>query len=413
MTRKSMQNQSSVFAFHMMIKPSGSQCNIDCKYCFYLHKEELLNQPKHPSMDDAVLEQHISQYIAAQTADQVIFTWQGGEPTLMGLEFFKKAIKFQKQYAKPNQQILNDLQTNGLLLDDAWCEFLKEENFLVGISIDGPKYLHDKMRLTKNGKPTFDYVKKAIKLLHHYQIPFHALCVVNHYNAQAPLTIYRFLRDEVRPRMIQFLSAVEPIDFQEQPTQYLQNSYFIKHQKNYPQRIITSPTIVTDWSVSADDWGKFLVAVWQEWLKYDYGKVFIDQFENTISQALGLGAQKCTTAPICGKALVIEHNGDVYSCDHFVYPQYRLGNIQTVSESQLAFSQQQANFGYAKHLNLPSDCKHCQFLKLCWGECPKNRFIADADGNYRLNYLCKGLKTFYSQVIQDLPIIYQRLMSRY
>lgn len=400
------QKQSDVFAFHMMIKPSGSQCNIDCEYCFYLHKENLLNQPKSPRMNEDMLEQHIIQYINAQTADEVVFTWQGGEPTLMGLAFFKKAVELQKRHAKPNQRILNDLQTNGLLLDDEWCQFLKAENFLVGISIDGPKPLHDKLRVTKNGKPTFDYVKKAINLLHHHQTPFHALCVVNHYNAQEPLAVYRFLRDEVRPRMIQFLSAVAPVDYDTKATQYMRAT-----TDEMAHRIHTSAHSVTDWSVTADDWGRFLVTVWQEWLANDYGKVFIDQFENTISQAFGMGAQKCTTAPICGKALAIEHNGDVYSCDHFVYPEYRLGNIATTDEANLAFSRQQASFGYAKHLNLPSDCKQCQFLKLCWGECPKNRFIADSDGTHRLNYLCTGLKAYFTQVAKDLPVIHKRLIQ--
>ncbi len=275
---------------------------------------------------------------------------------------------------------------------------------MVGISIDGPKPLHDQLRVTKNGKPTFDYVKKAIDLLHHYQIPFHALCVVNHYNAQAPLTVYRFLRDEVRPRMIQFLSAVAPVDYDTKATDYIRTK-----TDTTAHRIPTHAHCVTDWSVTADDWGRFLVTVWQEWLANDYGKVFVDQFENTISQAFGMGAQKCTTAPICGKALAIEHNGDVYSCDHFVYPEYCLGNIAKIDEAKLVFSQQQASFGYAKHLNLPSDCKRCKFLKLCWGECPKNRFIADSDGTHRLNYLCAGLKAYFAQVAQDLPEIHSRL----
>lgn len=395
--------QSAVFAFHTMIKPSGSQCNIDCEYCFYLHKENLLHQPKQPRMSDAVLQAHIKQYIDAQTADEVMFTWQGGEPTLMGLEFYKKVVAYQKQFAKPNQRIVNDIQTNGLLIDDAWCEFLKQHDFLVGISIDGQAAYHDQMRRAKNGKPTFDYVMRAIRLLHQYQIPFHALCVVNHYNARAPLEVYRFLRDEVRPRMIQFLPAVEPLDFTKSATAYI--------RPNSDKRITIRPAAVTDWSVSADDWGRFLVEIWQEWLERDFGQVFVDQFENTISQAFGLGAQKCTTAPICGKALAIEHNGDVYSCDHFAYPEYHLGNILDIEEGKLAFSQQQASFGYAKHLNLPSDCKECQFLKLCWGECPKNRFIKDNDGGTRLNYLCHGLKAYYAQVAKDLPQIHAKMLN--
>ncbi len=394
---------SSAFAFHTMIKPSGSQCNIDCEYCFYLHKEKLLHQPKQPRMTDDVLEQHIKQYINAQTVDEIIFTWQGGEPTLMGLDFFKKAVQLQKQYAKPHQRILNDLQTNGLLLDDAWYQFLKDEQFLVGIFIDGTAHFHDKMRHAKNGKPTFEHVMRAITDLHQHAIPFHALCVVNHHNVQAPLSIYRFLRDEVRPRMIQFLPAVEPLDFKKHATPYLHHA-----PKN---RIATTSPLVTDWSVRAEDWGGFLVDVWQEWLEHDFGKVFIDQFENTISQVLGFGAQKCTTAPICGKALALEHNGDVYSCDHFVYHEYKLGNIKHLDEGVLAFSKQQARFAYAKHLTLPTQCKTCPHLKLCWGECPKNRILYDKHGEFGLNYLCKGLAAFYERVMHDLPLVQSRLNS--
>lgn len=385
------------FAYHAMIKPSGSECNIDCEYCFYLHKQALLTQPKHPRMDLTTLETHIKQYIEAQTSEEVVFTWQGGEPTIMGLDFFKQAITLQKRYAKPNQHIVNDLQTNGLLLDDAWCEFLKQENFLVGISIDGTAELHDKLRKTKNQKPTHTLVMRAIDKLHAHQVPFHALCVVNSHNSKEPLKVYRFLKDVVRPRMIQFLSAVEPTHFIKKPTNYIFKSSTHSH------------SIVTDWSVSPQQWGEFLCVIWQEWLKNDFGRVFIDQFENTISQALGFGAQKCTTAPICGKAVAIEHDGSLYSCDHFVYPQYKLGNIHKTHQGSLVFSKQQASFSYAKHLKLPSDCKQCDHLKLCWGECPKNRFINDSTCEAGLNYLCQGLKKFYRQVIHDLPIIRTKL----
>ncbi|WP_204371693.1 anaerobic sulfatase maturase [Moraxella canis] len=329
--------------------------------------------------------------------------------------FFKKVIKLQKHYAKPNQRIVNDLQTNGIMLDDAWCQFLKKENFLVGISIDGPRHLHDAMRKTNNNKPTFELVMRAVNRLHQYKIPFHALCVVSQYNAQYPLEVYEFLKNQVRPRMIQFLSAVEPINFKQSPPPYFRST--LNNTKNSKSHIptrtldtqVTSDAFVTKWSVSAQAWGNFLVMIWRYWLRYDVGRVFVDQFENTISQALGLGAQKCTTAPICGKALAIEHNGDVYSCDHFVYPAYKLGNIHESHEHQLAFSRQQQAFGYAKHLTLPSDCKQCSYLKLCWGECPKNRFITTQNGEHGLNYLCVGLKHFYAQVIQDLPRLQKHL----
>lgn len=389
------------FAYHAMIKPSGSECNIDCDYCFYLHKQELLTQPKHPRMDLVTLEMHIKQYIEAQTSEEVVFTWQGGEPTIMGLDFFKQAIALQKCYAKPNQRIVNDLQTNGLLLDDTWCKFLKQENFLVGISIDGSAELHDKLRKTKNQKPTHALVMQAVEKLHTYKIPFNALCVVNAYNAQKPIEVYHFLRDVVRPRMIQFLSAVEPTYFTQSPTHYL--------FKSAKTNRIPTQNLVTDWSVTPDAWGDFLCAIWQDWLKNDIGKVFIDHFENTIGQALGLTAQKCLTAPICGKAVALEYDGSLYSCDHFVYPQYKLGNIHDTHEGSLVFSQNQAHFAYAKHLALPSDCKTCTHLNLCWGECPKNRFIHDSNGEFGLNYLCQGLKQFYHQVVSDLPIVLQKI----
>lgn len=396
-----------VFAFHSMIKPAGAQCNIDCGYCFYLHKEDLLAQPRTPRMSDAVLEAHIRQYIEAQTAAEVVFTWQGGEPTLPGLDFYRKAVALQRRYAKPGQRILNDLQTNGLLLDDEWCAFLKQEGFLVGLSVDGPAHLHNRLRQTKNAKPTFDMVMRAVRLLHRYAVPFHALCVVNAYNAREPLAVYRFLRDEVRPRMIQFLSAVEPLDFRHRAP-----PYFPQGKKTIPLYQDTAAA-VTEWSVKPQDWGSFLTAVWQEWLAHDYGRVFVDQFENSISQALGSGAQKCTTAPICGKAVALEHNGDLYSCDHFVYPGFKLGNILHTHQGRLAFSRRQQAFAYAKHLTLPQECRSCSYLKLCWGECPKNRFVRTANGETGMNYLCSGLKAFYRRVCADLPLIEERLKRRH
>lgn len=396
------------YAFHTMVKPTGSQCNIDCAYCFYLHKQTLLDQPASPRMSDTVLETHIRQYIEAQTVGEVVFTWQGGEPTLAGLDFYRRAVALQRQYAKPDQRILNDIQTNGLLLNDEWCAFLKEHGFLVGLSIDGPPQLHNRLRQTKNGKPSYPYVARAVGLLHRYGIPFNALCVVNRINAAQPLAVYRFLRDEVRPRMIQFLAAVEPVDFEQQAPQHRGGRYIpirqaVLHTDN-PHR-----HLVTDWTVSARQWGDFLAAVWQEWLKHDFGRVFVDQFENTLSQALGYGAQKCTTAPICGKALAIEHNGDLYACDHFVYPQYQLGNILHEHQGSLAFGQRQEQFAYAKQTLLPRYCQTCDHLQWCWGECPKNRFVLTPEGEPGLNYLCEGLKVFYRQVAQDLPIIRSRL----
>lgn len=399
------------YAFHTMLKPSGAQCNIDCDYCFYLHKQDLLQQVKHPRMLDSVLEAHIRQYIEAQTVSEVVFTWQGGEPTLMGIDFFEKVIALQRRYAKPNQVILNDIQTNGLLLDDAWCQFLKHHNFLVGISIDGPKHLHDTYRRTKNDKPTFELVMQAIERLHRYDIPFHALCVVNRENAQYPLEVYDFLKTQVRPRMIQLLAGVEPKQFDTVAPLYWKKSQVVPASAVFAQAQ-SLQDYVTDWSVLPDAWGKFLATIWQYWLAHDYGRVFIDQFENTISQLLGYGAQKCTTSPICGKALALEHNGDLYCCDHFVYPEYKLGNILQTHEGDLAFSQKQQQFAYLKHTTLPKYCQSCDYLTMCWGECPKGRLLTTPDGEKGLNYLCRGLKIYYQQVTQDLPILTAKITAK-
>lgn len=373
-----------------MVKPSGAQCNLDCAYCYYLHKEDLLQQPKKPRMSDSLLEQHIRQYIETDTGSEVVFSWQGGEPTLMGLEFFQRVIELQTRYRKPGQKVENDLQTNGILLDAAWCTFLKQNNFLVGLSIDGPAALHNEYRYSKGGTPTFDRVMAAVALLHQYRVPFSALCVVNRKNAKRPIDVYRFLRDQVRPRVIQFIACVEPADFRSAPPG-------------------SADSVVTDWSVASEDWGYFLGRIWDEWLRRDYGMVFIDQFENVIAQMFGYGAQKCVSSQICGKALALEHNGDLYSCDHFVYPEFRLGNILEEHEGDLVFSEPQKKFAYAKSDALPQYCKTCVYLDLCWGECPKNRFIKTPDGETGLNYLCQGLKQFYAKATSARGELARRL----
>lgn len=385
------------YRFHTMIKPSGAQCNLDCTYCFYLHKEDLLEQSRSPRMSESLLEAHIRQYIAAQTGDEVVFTWQGGEPTLMGLDFFRRVVALQQAHKKPGQRIENDLQTNGILLDDAWCTFLKQERFLVGLSIDGPREMHDHYRYNKSGGPTFDRVMSAVQLLHKHNVTFNALCAVNRLNARKPIDVYRFLKTEVKPRIIQFSPVIETKTFHE-----VAPGYWDKNQLpvlGTPQsRPGGQDSVVTDWSVDPDDWGYFLSRVWGDWFSRDFGRVFVDQFENVISQLTGHGAQKCVSAEFCGKALAIEHNGDLYSCDHFVYPEYRLGNILNTHEGDLAFSEQQKRFGLNKRDTLPEYCRQCRYLNLCWGECPKNRFLKTPTGETGLNYLCSGLKQFYTTV---------------
>jgi len=396
------------YRFHTMVKPSGAQCNLDCAYCFYLHKEDLLHQPQAPRMSDAVLEAHIGQYLEAQTGDEVIFTWQGGEPTLMGLDFFRRVVDLQNRHRKAGQRIANDLQTNGILLDDEWCAFLAQNSFLVGLSIDGPAELHDRYRTSKGNKPTFSRVMAAVELLHRHRVEFNALCVVNRVNARRPIDVYRFLRDVVAPHIIQFSPGLEPVDFR---------SVAPGHWDWDRLPVVGTPaaqpgspdSVVADWSVSPDDWGYFLTRVWDERMKRDYGRVFVDQFENVISQMFGHGAQKCVSARICGKAMAIEHNGDLYSCDHFVYPEYKLGNIREVHEGDLAFSDRQKEFAYAKSETVPRYCKSCSFLDLCWGECPKNRFVKTPDGGIGLNYLCPGLKKFYAKATSDRAELARRL----
>ena len=398
--------------FHTMVKPGGSQCNLACSYCFYLSKRELLGQPPRPRMSLELLETHIRQYLEAQPGDEVIFSWQGGEPALLGLPFFTAVVELQQRYRKPHQRVGNDLQTNGILLDEEWCAFLKQHNFLVGLSIDGPAPLHDAYRRSKGGKPTHAGVMRAVRLLREHQVKFSALCVVNRLNATRPLDVYRFLRDEVRPRIIQFIPGVEPAGFR---------SIAPGHWDWQAQPVVGSPqakpgsagSAVTEWSVDPDDWGYFLGRVWDEWFRRDFGRVFVDQFENMISLMSGYGPQKCVNEAVCGKALAIEHNSDLYSCDHFVYPEYRLGNIREVHQGDLASSGRQKSFALAKRDSLPAYCRTCPYLRLCWGECPRNRFVKTPEGEPGLNYLCPGLRKFYAKAVAARPDLAARIRARF
>lgn len=396
------------YRFHAMVKPSGAACNIDCDYCFYLHKTDLLEQPKHARMDSGVLEQHIRQYIEAQTGEQVVFSWQGGEPTLMGVDFFEHIIDLQKKYAKPGQKIENDLQTNGIALDDEWIAFLKKNEFHVGLSIDGPKSLHDTYRKTTNGKPTFDLVMAAAEKLKQADIPFAALCVVNRVNAKHPKEVYRFLADVLGTWRVQFNPAVEPKSFKnEAPGKFDAASAPIQDSpRAHPDHPLS---IVTQWSVDPDDYGRFLCGVWDEWLATDFGRIHVNLFETAVAQSAGMPAQTCTQAEFCGKGVAVEHNGDVFSCDHFVYPVYKLGNIQEQHLGDMAFSPAQVKFGLDKRDTLPKQCKECDYLALCWGECPKNRLIRTKDGESGLNYLCSGLYQFYQHIDRDMIRILKTL----
>lgn len=396
--------------YHVMAKPSGSTCNLDCSYCFYLHKEQLLHQDRDKGMSDEVLENFIRQYIATQDGEEIVFSWQGGEPTLMGLDFFRKIVELQKKYQPKNQRIENDLQTNGFLINDEWAEFLKENRFLVGISIDGPQELHDRFRVTRSGKPTFERVMRAIDTLKRHEVPFNTLVVVNRVNARFPKEVYRFLTQTVGSTYIQFIPCVEPVEFKQTAPQFWRDDTIpiTGSRRAHPGDL---DSIVTDWSVDPDDWGSFLIGAFEEWVNNDLGRVQVNIFETAVVQTMGLPAQICVNAEFCGKALAMEKNGDVFSCDHYVYPEYKLGNIQRTSLAQMVFSERQQAFGMGKKNTLPQYCKTCPHLNLCWGECPKNRIVRTPDGETGLNYLCPGLKAFFSTTKPTLEKIAEMVKS--
>ena len=390
--------------FHAMAKPGGSTCNLDCDYCYYLSKETLPDGPGTGRMSDEVLEQYISQYIAGVTGSEVVFSWQCGEPTLLGLDFFRKVVALEKKHAKPFQAVQNDLQTNGTLLNDDWAACLKENHFLVGLSIDGPREIHDQYRVTKGRKPTFDKVFAAARLLKRHGVPFNTLTCINRFNARRPLDVYRFLRNEVGSTYMQFIPIVEYKGFEKTAPHKWDNATLPKDGE--PAARPGQPdSIVTDWSVDPDDWGYFLCKVFDEWHHRDLGRIMVNHFETLVSQHLGLGSQVCIYSEFCGKGVAVENDGSVYACDHYVYPEYRIGNLKTGRIEDMVFSRPQVKFGYAKNETLPQYCRKCPYLSDCWGECPKNRIIRTADGEPGLNYLCRGFKQYFAHAIPEVDKI--------
>jgi uncharacterized protein len=391
-----------------MAKPVGSTCNLDCIYCYYLSKESLPKGPGVGRMSDETLELFIKQYIDGVTGEEVVFSWQGGEPTLLGLEFFRKVVAFEKKHARPGQRIENDLQTNGTLLNEEWCEFLKAHRFLVGLSIDGPREIHDHYRVTKGGRPTFDKVYAAARLLQRQGVSFNTLTCVHRFNGRRPLDVYRFLRRELNSTYLQFIPIVEPKSFQRTAPQKWNNAELPKDgdpaaRPGHPN------SIVTEWSVDPDDWGYFLCRVFDRWLAQDIGKVMVNHFETLVAQHFGLPSQMCIYSEVCGKGVAVENEGSVYSCDHYVYPEYRLGNLKSGRLGQMVYSREQIEFGHAKSKSLPQYCRQCAYLTDCWGECPKNRFIRTPDGELGLNYLCRGFKKFFEHTLPEVERIAARL----
>jgi uncharacterized protein len=366
-------------AFHLLAKPTGAICNLDCAYCFFLDKEVFYPGSKF-HMSDEVLERYIRQLIESHQVDPVNIAWQGGEPTLMGLDFYRKALDLAEKYRRPGMSFLHTMQTNGTLLDDEWGEFFKEHNFLIGISIDGPRELHDVYRVDKGGAPTFDKVMRGLRLLQKHGVDYNILTTVNRVNADHPLEVYRFLRDEAGTDWVQFIPVVERINAD-------------------GRTLYQEGDTVSERSVLPEQFGRFLSTIFDEWVRNDVGRVYVQTFEAAVRNWVGLPSSgMCVFNETCGLGLAIEHNGDLYACDHFVEPNYLLGNIQDEHMIELVAADQQVKFGQDKRDTLPQYCLECDVRFACHGECPKNRFIQTPDGEPGLNYLCAGFKHFFHHI---------------
>src|SRR5512135_1798956 len=370
-------------AFHLLSKPTGAICNLDCAYCFFLAKE-LLYPGSHFRMADELLEEYVRQLIESHQTPEVTIAWQGGEPTLMGLDFFQRSIEHARKYLRPDQTIQHTIQTNGTLLNDEWAAFFKKHNFLVGISIDGPREMHDRYRQDKGGAPTFDKVMRGLSFLKKHGVEWNSLTTLNHANADHPVEVYRFLRDECGAKFIQFIPIVER-----------------HHIDGVP-----FGDAVTDRSVTAQQYGQFLIDVFEEWVRRDIGEVYVQMFDVALANWHGEPPTLCIHSETCGTALALEHNGDLYSCDHFVEEDYKLGNIADTPMADLVASDRQRAFGLAKRDTLPAYCRECDVRFACHGGCPKDRFIETPDGEPGLNYLCAGYKAFFGHI--DRPM---RMMS--
>lgn len=382
---------------YVMLKPVGSRCNLNCKYCYYLEKSKLYDPKGDSLMSNEILERFIEQYIGSQTMQQVLFTWHGGETLLRPVSFYEKALRLQRKYAR-GRTIDNCIQTNGTLLTDEWCRFFKRNNFLVGVSIDGPREFHDTYRRTRNGKPSFDGVMRGIELLNKHGVEWNALAVVNNLNADHPLEFYRFFK-EIGCRFIQFTPIVE------------------RRLAHADGRLLASPSEgderipMEPFSVTPEQWGRFLCTLFDEWVREDVGEYFVQLFDSTLANWMGVPPGVCSLAPTCGHAGALEHNGDLYSCDHFVFPEYKIGNIREQSLTEMMYSKRQQSFGAAKRTGLPSQCRDCRFLFACNGECPKNRFCHTEKGEPGLNYLCRGYHEFFTHAAPYFDFMKRELQA--
>lgn len=382
---------------YVMLKPAGAHCNLACKYCYYLEKNNLYDKSHRHIMSDELLEQFTREYIEAQTMPQVLFTWHGGEPLMRSIDFYKKALALQKKYAR-GRRIDNVIQTNGTMLTGEWCEFFAQNNWLVGISIDGPQEYHDHYRLTTTGNPSWQKVMHGIELLKKHHVEWNAMAVVNAYNANHPLEFYHFFKDN-GCQYLQFTPIVERLT---------------KHQDGRTLASLADDKEIplADFSVTPELWGNFLCAIFDEWVRNDVGKMFVEIFDCTLANWMGVLPGICAYSKNCGHAGVMEHNGDVYSCDHFVFPEYKLGNIRDHTLIEMLYGDKQHAFSRLKHTSLPRQCKECDMEFACHGECPKNRFEKDKYGEPGLNYLCKGYYQYYSHVAPYMDFMKRELQAQ-
>lgn len=381
---------------YVLAKPVGASCNLRCKYCYYLEKSHLYRNAPARVMSDELLERFVQEYIQAQTMSQVLFTWHGGEPLMRPLSFYRKAVALQEKYAF-GRQIDNTIQTNGTLLTDEWCEFFKEHNWLVGISIDGPQEFHDEYRRTASDKPSWQKVMRGIRLLRKHGVEWNAMAVVNDFNAGYPLEFYHFFK-EMGAKYIQFAPVVERMA--------------AHSDGRHLATLVDQECPVADFSVSPAQWGDFLCAIFDEWVRHDVGQTYVEIFDCTLANWVGERPGICVYAKECGHAGVMEFNGDVYSCDHFVFPEYKLGNIRDKTLVEMLYGEQQRQFSCLKHATLPKQCRECEWEFACHGECPKNRFVNDRYGNPGLNYLCSGYRHFYEHVAPYMDFMKKEFMNQ-
>ncbi len=382
---------------YIMLKPIGAACNLRCKYCYYLEKSKLYKDTPSRLISEKLLEDFTREYIEAQTMNDVLFAWHGGETTMRPLSFYRKAVELQKKYAG-GRRISNVIQTNGTLLTDEWCQFFKENNWLVGVSIDGPQDFHDEYRHTPTGGPSWKKVMKGISLLNRHGVEWNALAVVNDYNADFPLEFYRFFKD-MRCRYIQITPIVERI---------------VNHDDGRHLATLTdsADAPLADFSVTPEQWGDFLCAIFDEWVLNDVGETYVEIFDCILANWVGVTPGICVYAKECGHAGVMEFNGDVYSCDHFVFPEYKLGNLHDKSIVEMLYGEQQQQFSRLKHKSLPQECLQCEWEFACHGECPKNRFVTDSYGNPGMNYLCRGYRKFFEHVAPYMDFMKQELLHK-